>query len=236
MASQRAARLRAPPFVDPPGYVRHRPEAALLYQLVDRYYPELVATRETAGRPLPKHVQEEFEAYLKCDRFEHGFLRVRCVDCHAEKLVEFSCKWRCFYPSCGARRMSECAALLADEVLPSKPLRQWVLSLPFALRFLLATDPKALTHVLGIVYRTISAYVFRRARLTRATGAIGAVARRACGAARGGDAGRSRAGGSRPGRHGRACDAAARGDELGGAAQAGVRHRDRAVRALRRAA
>jgi hypothetical protein len=36
------------------------------------------------------------------------------------------------------------------EVLPARPLRQWVLSLPFALRFLLATNSKALTRVLGI--------------------------------------------------------------------------------------
>lgn len=71
--------------------------------------------------------------------------------------------------------MVETAALLADEVLPRKPLRQWVLSLPFALRFLLATDPTALTHVLGIVYRTISGHVLKKARLTRATGDTGAV-------------------------------------------------------------
>jgi ribosomal protein S27E len=175
MASKRAERLRAPPFIDPPGYARHRPEATLLYQLVERYYPEFVATREAAGRPLPQYVQEEFEAYLKCGRLEHGFLRVRCEDCRAEKLVAFSCKRRGFCPSCGARRMTESAAHLADEVLPQKPLRQWVLSLPFALRFLLAADPKALTRVLGIVYRTISAHVLRKARLTRATGATGAV-------------------------------------------------------------
>jgi hypothetical protein len=56
------------------------------------------------------------------------------------------------------------AALLADEVLPKKPLRQWVLSLPLALRFLLATDPRALTQVLGIVYRTISAHILKKAR------------------------------------------------------------------------
>jgi ribosomal protein S27E len=124
---------------------------------------------------LPKYVQEEFEAYLKRGRLEHGFLRVRCEDCHAEKLVAFSCKRRGFCPSCGARRMADGAALLADEVLPAKPIRQWVLSLPFALRFLLATDPDALTQVLGIVYRTISAYVLKRARLTRVTGATGAV-------------------------------------------------------------
>jgi len=34
--------------------------------------------------------------------------------------------------------MAESAALLVDEVLPHKPMRQWVLSVPFPLRFLLA--------------------------------------------------------------------------------------------------
>lgn len=62
-------------------------------------------------------------------RLEEGFLRVRCVACLAEKLVAFICKKRGFCPSCGARRMAETAALLADEVLPERPLRQWVLSL-----------------------------------------------------------------------------------------------------------
>jgi ribosomal protein S27E len=156
MATERA-RPHAPPFIDPPGYARHRPEATLLYQIIELRYPELVAVREAAGRPLPGYVQQEFEAYLKCGRLEHGFLRVRCEDCHAEKLVAFSCKRRGFCPSCGARRMTDSAALLADEVLPAKPIRQWVLSLPFALRFLLATDAQALTQVLGIVYRTIAA-------------------------------------------------------------------------------
>jgi hypothetical protein len=37
-----------------------------------------------------------------------------------------------------------------------RPLCQWVLSLPHALRFLLATNPAALTQVLDVVYRTIS--------------------------------------------------------------------------------
>jgi hypothetical protein len=51
--------------------------------------------------------------------------------------------------------MTESAALLVDEVLPSQSPRQWVLSLPFALRFLLATDPA----VLGIAYRTIASHL-----------------------------------------------------------------------------
>ena len=122
-------------------YVRHRPEQTLLYQLVEQYYAPFVEHLATRERALPAHVQREFEDYLKCGRLEHGFLRVRCADCHAERLVAFSCKRRGFCPRCGARRMAEGAALLIDEVLPREPLRQWVLSVPFALRYLFATDP-----------------------------------------------------------------------------------------------
>ena len=82
--------------------------------------------------PAPAYVQEEFEAYLKCGRLEEGFLRVRCEQCHAETLVAFSCKKSGFCPSCGPHRMAEAVALLADEVLAERPLRQWVLPLPRA--------------------------------------------------------------------------------------------------------
>jgi len=82
-------------------------------------------------------VQREFTEYLKCGRFGMAFLRVRCGDCHAEKLVAFSCKRRGFCPSCGARRMVESAALLIDEVLPAVPMRQWVLSVPLRCAFCL---------------------------------------------------------------------------------------------------
>ena len=34
--------------------------------------------------------QRDFEDYLKCGRLEHGFLRVRCDTCHAERLLAFS--------------------------------------------------------------------------------------------------------------------------------------------------
>jgi hypothetical protein len=51
-----------------------------------------------AGRSLPDYVEAEFDAYLKCGRLEEGLLRLRCAQCHAEKLVAFSCKRRppCF--------------------------------------------------------------------------------------------------------------------------------------------
>ena len=41
--------------------------------------------------------------------------------------------------------------MLVDEVLPRQPMRQWAQSVPFALRYLFATDPALLGQVLGIV-------------------------------------------------------------------------------------
>ena len=74
----RARRPQAPPFLDSPGYARHRPEATLLYRLVAQHYRALRELRAESGRPLPNYVEQEFEAYVKCGRLEHGFLRLRC--------------------------------------------------------------------------------------------------------------------------------------------------------------
>ena len=46
--------------------------------------------------------------------------------------------------------MADSAALLVDQVLPHEPMRQWVLSVPFPLRFLFASQPVVMAKVLGI--------------------------------------------------------------------------------------
>jgi hypothetical protein len=71
--------------------------------------------------------------------------------------------------------MTESAALLVDEVLPAVPMRQWVLSVPFALRFLFARNSAAMSEALSIVYRAISGFLLRKAGLTRREGQCGAV-------------------------------------------------------------
>ena len=157
------------------GYVRHRPETTLLYQVVEEYWPEFQAELAHHGKKLPAYVIKEFDEYLKCGRLEHGFLRVQCESCHDEKLVAFSCKRRGFCPSCGARRMAESAALLVDAVLPHQPMRQWVLSVPFPLRFLFASRPAIMGRVLSIVYRAIATHLRRKAGYTKASAQTGAV-------------------------------------------------------------
>jgi ribosomal protein S27E len=114
----------------------------LLYALVQAHYPDFLARLEAEDRCVPAYVREEFEEYLRCGVLEHGFLRVVCGQCHAERLVAFSCKKRGICPSCGALRMAESARHLVGEVFGARPVRQWVLSFPYPLRLLFASSPK----------------------------------------------------------------------------------------------
>jgi hypothetical protein len=71
--------------------------------------------------------------------------------------------------------MADSAALLVDEILPQQPMRQWVLSLPFPLRFLFASNPKVMSRVLGIVYRVIATHLAHKAGFTKPLAQTGAV-------------------------------------------------------------
>jgi ribosomal protein S27E len=156
-------------------YERYKPEQTLLYQIIEKYYPQFLNHMGQQDKDLPKYVRSEFKEYLKCGRLEYGFLRVRCEDCHHKHLVAFSCKRRGFCLSCGARRMAESAALLFDDVLPHEPIRQRVLSFPFQLRFLFASYPHIMGKVLGIVYRTLATHITKKAGYNKQTAQTGAV-------------------------------------------------------------
>jgi ribosomal protein S27E len=156
-------------------YTRHQPEKTLLYQVIEEYYPAFLSHLSESGKTLPQYVQTEFEEYLKCGCLEHGFLRVQCESCHQEQLVAFSCKRRGFCPSCGSARMVESAVMLVDSILPHQPIRQWVLSVPFPLRWLFASEPRVLGKALEVVTRAISTYLVKKAGFTHKTAKTGAV-------------------------------------------------------------
>jgi hypothetical protein len=62
--------------------------------------------------------------------------------------------------------MAESAVLLVDDVLPHEPIRQWVLSFPFQLRFLFASYPQIMGKVLSIVYRTLATHITKKQAIT----------------------------------------------------------------------
>jgi hypothetical protein len=145
-------------------YRSRQPEETVLYQAVAGNFRTFQALAELEGKQLPQHVTREFESFLRCGILACGFLRLRCEDCHQEKLLAFSCKKRGFCSSCGGRRMAESAAHLVDDVFPREGVRQWVLSFPMPLRFILAKNPNIQARCLTIVHRAINAYLCKKAK------------------------------------------------------------------------
>jgi hypothetical protein len=148
-----------------PKYARRVPENTILYGVVSDQLTTFFAHAENSGRTVPAFVERELTRYLECGILAYGFVRVRCAACRYDRVVAFSCKGRGFCPSCGGRRMADTAAFLVDRVLPVAPVRQWVLSLPIALRYKLAYDSVLAAEVLRLFVRSVFASLRRRARL-----------------------------------------------------------------------
>ena len=146
-----------------PPYTPRRPEETLLHQTVCENLETFLARTRDDDHPVPYFVEREFRAYVECGILANGFLRLHCDGCGLDRLLPFSCKGR-FCPSCCGRRMSDTAAHLVDRVLPEVPVRQWVLPLPYRLRYRCAYDAKLMSEVLNVFLRTLFASLRRRAR------------------------------------------------------------------------
>jgi hypothetical protein len=138
-------------------YQPRHAETSVLHKVIRDHLDDFLraAAERADGAGLPEFIAREFREFLTCGVLAHGFARVRCERCALERLVPFSCKGRGFCPSCGGRRMTERAAHLVDEVLPPVPVRQWVLTLPYRLRYLLAWDHSLSRAVLAVHTRAL---------------------------------------------------------------------------------
>jgi hypothetical protein len=137
-----------------------------LYQVVrdhfERFRAEAAAAHQRDGPP--RLIEEEFRGFLRSGSLACGFARFRCEQCGLDRLVAFSCKGRAVCPSCGGRRMAERAAYLVDHVFPVVPVRQWVLSMPYRLRYVLAWDHALCRAVTSVFVRAVLGSLRRRAR------------------------------------------------------------------------
>ncbi len=137
----------------------------MLYALVRQYLESFLAhAREHYDGALPRYVEAELRAYLKCGVFSEGFTRARCDACGHDLLIAFSCKSRTVCPSCTGRRMANTASAVVDRVLPDVPVRQYVLTLPYELRKLVAFKADVLTAIGRIAVEAIFATYRARAK------------------------------------------------------------------------
>lgn len=141
-------------------------EHTVLHQVVAEHLEAFlrVAAEAGDGAGLPQFVEREFREFLTCGVFDGGVARFRCEGCAREHLVPFSCKGRGWCPSCGGRRMTERAAHLVDAVLPRLPVRQWVLTVPYRLRYRLAWNHGLSRAVLRVYTRVLLDVYARGAR------------------------------------------------------------------------
>lgn len=59
-----------------PSYLPRRPTETVLYRAVRENLETFLAyTRETYERPLPRYVEQELRAFLRCGVFSHGSTR-----------------------------------------------------------------------------------------------------------------------------------------------------------------
>ena len=147
-------------------YAPGDPTSTVLYGIVRDHFETFRAQASSLrdGEGLPRFVEQEFRDFLRCGCLAGGFARFRCAACGLDRLVAFSCKGRGFCPRCGGRRIAERAAHLTDHVFPDVPVRQWVLSLPHRLRYVLAWDHDLCRAVGGVFMRTVLGFLRRRAQ------------------------------------------------------------------------
>jgi len=147
-------------------YKRRNPETTVMYRVLQEHLETFLARLEGGGggASWPGFVERELRAFMDCGILARGFCRFHCERCGKDEVLAFSCKGRGFCPSCGGRRMAEEAAHLVDHVLPEVPMRQWVLTVPHRVRYLIAFDRVLCTRVRRIFIRTIQAFLRRKAR------------------------------------------------------------------------
>jgi hypothetical protein len=158
-------------------YARHKPEETPLYPIIEEHAPRFFAELRAHGASLPRFVEAEFEHYLRCGRLEAGFIRVKCTVNVAvfapraapgawwrpQRTWSTTCSPPCPWPLLRILR-SRHSCIPAHHA-------QWVLSFPWPLRFVFATDPALLARVLGIVTRALSTFLIHRAGLSVGCGA-----------------------------------------------------------------
>ena len=149
-----------------PKYTRRTPEEGILYNAMRQQWPFIRAASKAAndGKGLPNFIESAVNAYLECGMLKFGFLYAKCDQCKDCLVVAFSCKQRGLCSSCAGKRMIELGAQLVDSVIPKVKMRQWVISLPHDIRYLLAWNHEFRSAVLAAVMRALDRHYLMQAQ------------------------------------------------------------------------
>ena len=162
----------------PSVYQPRRPRASPLWQIVHHAWADFRVGYEHAHRkahgPLRGDAVAVVDQFYRCGDLAAGFTRLQCPDCGHEKLLAFTCKTRCFCPSCHQRRVRRVGDWIAYTVCFNLPHRQFVFTMPRPLRGIFRKRRKLLHHLFQVATTCLRDWM--RIRLDLPDGQLAAVA------------------------------------------------------------
>jgi hypothetical protein len=108
----------------------------------------------TYGRYRLERIQQLGERFSTCGDYLQGVARIRCTnpECGHDYFRPFSCKGFYLCPSCSRKRTILFAEHLTNEVLLKLPHRQFVFTMPKALRPFFRHDRRLFAEVSRLIY------------------------------------------------------------------------------------
>jgi hypothetical protein len=128
----------------------------------------------TYGRYRLERIQQLGERFCTCGDYLQGVARIRCTnpECGHDYFRPFSCKGFYLCPSCSQKRTILFAEHLTNEVLLRLPHRQFVFTLPKALRPFFRHDRRLFAGVSRLIYRIIDEFYAEAAGRPLLTGMV----------------------------------------------------------------
>ena len=112
------------------------------------------------GRFRSERIEHVGRRFCDCGDYLQGVARIRCTnpDCGHDYFRPFSCKGFYLCPSCSQKRTLLFAEHLTDEVLLDLPHRQFVFTMPKALRPFFRHDRRLFSSVSRLIFALVAEF------------------------------------------------------------------------------
>jgi len=142
------------------------------YQTFEDDYDKSYA--DTYGQFRLPRIQQAVNRFLDCGDFAKGIARIKCTgkDCKHEYFRPFSCKQWYLCPSCHQKRILLLSEHLCEHVLYRLPHRQFVFTIPKALRIFFKYDRSLFSEISRLIYNLVTEYYAERHGESITTGAV----------------------------------------------------------------
>ena len=136
-----------------------------LHTIFERHFGDFCAQYDekyaaTYGRYRLERIQQIGQRFCTCGDYLQGVARIRCTnpECGHDYFRPFSCKGFYLCPSCSRKRTILFAEHLTNEVLLKPPHRQFVFTMPKALRPFFRHDRRLFADVSRLIYRILAEF------------------------------------------------------------------------------